>query len=107
MITTLITITVVMTLTGYCDQSGLPPYGITASGTETYWGIVACGPSYPFKTEFDIEDMGIFICQDRGGGITNDRLDLWFPACWEALQFGVRKRWVTREKRIPTGLREE
>ena len=78
--------------------------------TETRWGIVACGDAFPFKTQFVIEDMDtIFVCEDRGGGITDDRLDIWFPSCWLARQFGVRKRWceVYREVVIPRGLREE
>ena len=89
-----------MTLTGYCDANGVPPIGITASMTETRYGIVACGPLYPFGMHFNIKDMGIFVCEDRGGGITNDRLDIWFPACGAALEFGARKRWVKTPRSV-------
>lgn len=71
---------------------------------------MACGDSFPFGTQFAIEDMEtVFVCEDRGGGITNDRLDLWFPNCHLARLFGVRKRWVKvhREIVIPRGFREE
>jgi len=69
--------------------------GITASMTETRWGIVACGSAFPFGTHFEVEDMDtVFVCEDRGGGITNDRLDLWFPRCWLARLFGIRRRHV-------------
>ncbi len=62
--------------------------------TETRWGIVACGPLYPFGTIFVIEGMGVFVCEDRGSAITDNRLDIWFPSYEEAMEFGVRKRWV-------------
>lgn len=110
MVTIVITATAIFSLTAYCDASGVPPIGITASMTETRWGIVACGPLYPFGTHFKVEDMEtVFVCEDRGGGITNDRLDLWFPSCWLARQFGIRRRWVDvyREVRIPKGLQWE
>lgn len=61
--------------------------------TETRWGVVACSDIYPFGTQFVVEDMGMFVCEDRGGGITDDRLDLWFASCWLADQFGIRHRW--------------
>ena len=96
MVTTIITTTAIFLLTAYCNASGVSPYGITASMTPTHWGVVACGNMYPFGTQFVVEDMEtVFVCEDRGGGITNDRLDLWFPSCYLARQFGVRYRWVT------------
>lgn len=81
--------------------------GITASMTETKWGVVACDARYPFGTQFIIEDMGtVFVCEDRGPAITGHRLDLWFPSCWLACQFGVRHRWVTSSRKlvIPRGM---
>lgn len=82
--------------------------GITASMTETRWGIVACDTDhYPFGTQFTVEDMDtVFVCEDRGPAIKGCRLDLWFPSCWLARQFGVRKRhtMIYRELNIPRGL---
>ena len=100
-----------MTLTAYCDTTGAPPIGITASMTETRWGIVACDTAYyPFGTRFKIEDMAtIFVCEDRGPAIKGNRLDIWFPTCRAALEFSIRRRWVTsyRELKIPRGLQRE
>lgn len=31
------------------------------------------------------------ICKDRGGAIRGNRLDIWFPSCEEALEWGRRK----------------
>lgn len=110
MITTIIAFTAIFSLTGYCDACGVPPIGITASMAETQWGIVACGPLYPFGTHFEVEDMDtVFVCEDRGGGITDDRLDIFFPRCEAALEFGIRKRWVKvyRVITVPRGLRED
>ena len=90
-----------MSLTGYCDECGLEPLGITASMTSTRDGIVACGSSYPFGTKFIVEDMDtVFECEDRGGGITDDRLDIWFPTCQAALEFGTRRRWVKSYRKV-------
>lgn len=87
-------VTAIFSITGYCDSCGVPPIGITSSMTETRWGIVACGDAFPFGTKFTIEDMGVFVCEDRGGAITDNRLDIWFSSCRAALEFGVRKRHV-------------
>ncbi len=53
--------------------------GITASGRVARWGIAACGRAYPFGTVFEVPDLGLFACYDRGGGVTNDLLDIWIP----------------------------
>lgn len=53
--------------------------GITASGQIARWGIAACGRAYPFGTVFEVEDLGLVACYDRGGGVTNDLLDIWIP----------------------------
>ena len=53
--------------------------GITASGQLARWGIAACGRAYPFGTVFEVEDLGMVACYDRGGGVTNDLLDIWIP----------------------------
>jgi len=84
----------VCSLTGYTDSCGQKPYGITANMQETRWGIVACA-GWPFGTVFEIEDMGRFVCQDRGGLIKEwNQVDIWFSTYWAAKSFGVRRRWA-------------
>jgi len=43
--------------------------------------VAACPKSYPFGTKLDIEGIGIVVCRDRGGAITDDgdtvRIDIW------------------------------
>ncbi len=53
--------------------------GITASGRQAQFGMVACGYAYPFGTVFDIPGVGMFACYDRGGGINNSMLDIYMP----------------------------
>ena len=85
--------------------------GITASMSETGWGICACDTDhYPFGTQFIVEDMDtVFVCEDRGGAIKGNRLDLWYPSCWLANWFGIRHRWakVIRKIVIPRGMQRE
>ncbi len=50
--------------------------------------------------KFTIEDMGVFVCEDRGGAITDNRLDIWFPSCRSALEFGIRKRHVAWTRQV-------
>jgi 3D (Asp-Asp-Asp) domain-containing protein len=66
-----------MSVSAYTNAGGAPPYqGLTASGQYTREGFAACGPSFPFGTVFIIDGRG-YICQDRGGAITDGHLDLW------------------------------
>lgn len=54
---------------------------VTASGYklthEDKFKVVACPPAFPFGTQFDIEGTGIVRCEDRGGAIKGQHLDLW------------------------------
>ena len=92
----------VFTITAYDDSSGI---GITASGTQTREGICACGPTYPFGTIFYVEGVGRFVCQDRGGLVTDDNIDIWLPSYQEAMEFGIRQAEVTAW--IPIGVMTE
>ncbi len=59
---------------------------------ETHWGIVACA-KWPFGTIFQIEGMGRFECQDRGGLILNrNQVDVWHFSYEDAIEFGVSER---------------
>lgn len=72
-------------------RPGDPYYGITASGEPVKAGItVACPPSMPFGTVLEIEGVGERVCQDRGGAITEGRLNVYFDELSDALEFGRR-----------------
>ena len=72
-------------------------YGITASGAKaTSWYTVAAGKSYPMGTVIYIPSMknkpngGWFVVQDRGGAITNNKLDIYMNTYNECIKFGRR-----------------
>src|SRR5688572_10461877 len=50
--------------------------GITASGKQATWGVAGCGRGFTFGTVFEVPDLGFFACYDRGGGVTNEILDI-------------------------------
>lgn len=71
--------------------------GITASGARaTAWYTVAAGKGYPIGTIIYIPALsgtpngGWFVVQDRGGAISNSKLDIFVGSHSEALQFGRR-----------------
>ncbi|WP_242013693.1 3D domain-containing protein [Bacillus safensis] len=64
-------------------------YGITASGVTTKQGItIACPPYMEFGTKLYIEDVGLRVCQDRGGDIKGNRLDVFIENLQKAREFG-------------------
>lgn len=72
-------------------------YGVTASGAKaTSWYTVAAGKSYPMGTVIYIPAMknkpngGWFVVQDRGGAISNNKLDIYMSTYNECIQFGRR-----------------
>jgi 3D (Asp-Asp-Asp) domain-containing protein len=70
-----------------------PLYGVTASGVYVQENLtIACGPEHEFGTRiyipyFDNE----FECQDRGGAITEGKIDVYIASLSEALEFGRRE----------------
>lgn len=88
-----------MLITAYVPLAGAPNGG--AYGAHCHLGIctrlqvghVACGKAYPFHAVFVIDDKP-YICLDRGGAITNDRLDVVFPTLKSAVQWGVQRKRV-------------
>lgn len=71
-------------------------YGITASGAQVQEGVtIACPSSIPFGTEIDIEGIGTRVCQDRGGLITEGKLDIYVDDLDQALDFGRKTLEVT------------
>jgi len=89
--------------TAYCD------YGFTASGVYVREGVVAGDPRVlPLGSEIDIklEDgtvLGKRQVMDTGGAIKGYVVDIWMPACVDAVAFGrqeiklrVRKKGTLR-----------
>ena len=71
--------------------------GITSSGAKaSSWYTIAAGKSYPIGTVIYIPALkdkpngGWFVVQDRGGAISNNRLDIYMGTHTGALQFGRR-----------------
>lgn len=88
-----------MQVTAYCPCSiccGRWADGITASGqpvTANGGRFVAADRSLPFGTLVTVPgyaDGEPVPVLDRGGAISGDRLDVFFPLHSEALEFGVR-----------------
>lgn len=70
-------------------------YGVTSSGAKaSSWYTVAAGKSYPVGTVIYIPALknrpngGWFVVQDRGGAISNNRLDIYMSTYNECIQFG-------------------
>lgn len=70
-------------------------YGKTASGAKaTSWYTVAAGKGYPIGTVIYIPSMknkpngGWFVVQDRGGAISNNKLDIYMDTYNECIKFG-------------------
>lgn len=82
-----------VTATGYCSCAACcgKSDGITASGARAAWGTIAAPKTYAFGSRFTISGLsGTFTVQDRGGAISGNRIDIWFPSHAEALKWGRR-----------------
>ena len=81
-----------------CDKAPTDKnYGITASGAKAKANYtVAAGKGYPMGTIIYIPAMankpsgGWYVVQDRGGAITNNKLDIYMNTYNECIQFGRR-----------------
>ena len=76
---------------------GSPGYGITASGARaSSWYTVAAGSGYKLGTVIYIPyfknkpNGGWFVVQDRGGAISNYKLDVYMGTYSECISFGRR-----------------
>lgn len=79
------------TATAYCGCTKCcgKSTGKTASGTIATAGrTVAMSSSYSFGTKIEIQGMGIYIVEDRGGAIKGNRIDIFFSNHQKALDFG-------------------
>ena len=87
-----------MRVTAYCPCEkccGEFADGITASGHKIHPGdcFVAADSSLPFGTELIVPDYNAnrpVKVLDRGGAITGNHLDVFFPTHEQALQWGVK-----------------
>ena len=79
-----------------CDKApGSSGYGVTASGVyATAWCTVAAGSGYKMGTVIyipyfaNMPNGGWFVVQDRGGAISNNRIDIYMDTYDECIQFG-------------------
>lgn len=103
----LITITLKVLVTAYAPNSGVAINGgvRTATGEYISEAIVACGPR--FLGWYVLLDGVLYWCGDRGGAITNFRVDRSYvlgsakERLTKAYQWGVRRRTVTFYKPKP------
>lgn len=72
---------------------GHPLYGVTASGAYVKENhTIACGPELDFGTRIYIPHFNNeFECEDRGGAITEGKLDVYMPLVEDAREFGRRE----------------
>lgn len=76
--------------TAAADECGKSD-GITASGLMVKVNeTIACPKNFPFGTKLQIEGMGTYVCQDRGGAIKGNHIDIYMETKKEAFSFGRR-----------------
>lgn len=70
---------------------------VTASGHKIQNGdkFLAAPREYPFGTIIDIPGYGRVPVLDRGGAITGNKFDLYFPTHQEALRWGRQYKTIT------------
>lgn len=74
--------------TAAADECGKSD-GITASGLKVEANrTLACPKELPFGTKLKIEGMGEFRCEDRGGAIKGNKIDIYMETKSEAFAFG-------------------
>lgn len=65
--------------------------GITASGLRVKENhTIACPPELPFGAKLKIEGYGVYSCEDRGGAIKGNHIDIYMETKAEAFAFGRR-----------------
>lgn len=76
--------------TAAADECGKSD-GITASGLKVAEErTLACPPNFPFGTKIAISGMGVYRCEDRGGAIKGNHIDIYMETKGEAFAFGRR-----------------
>jgi 3D (Asp-Asp-Asp) domain-containing protein/peptidoglycan hydrolase CwlO-like protein len=81
---------VTVSATGYCLR------GTTATGIPVGWGVIATDPSFiPLGTRMFVPGYGEGVAADTGSAVKGAVIDLWFPTCAQALQWGRRTLTIT------------
>jgi 3D (Asp-Asp-Asp) domain-containing protein/peptidoglycan hydrolase CwlO-like protein len=76
--------------TGYCLR------GATATGMRTGWGTIAVDPAViPLGTRMSVPGYGDGVAADTGAAVRGHAIDLWFPTCDQALEWGRRTVTIT------------
>ena len=76
--------------TGYCLR------GRTSTGIPTGWGVVAVDPSViPLGTRMTIPGYGEGVAADTGSAVRGAMIDVWFPTCSQALEWGRKTITIT------------
>ena len=76
--------------TAAADECGKSD-GITSSGIRAKAGrTIACPANFPFGAKLKIADLGIFTCEDRGGAIKGNKIDIFVETKQQAFAFGRR-----------------
>lgn len=74
--------------TAAADECGKSD-GVTASGVVVEdERTLACPPEYPFGAQIEIDGMGVFTCEDRGGAIKGNKFDIYMETKSDAFAFG-------------------
>lgn len=69
-------------------KQGEVGYGVMASGKHVYEGALSCPKEFEFGTKIKLDGLGTFTCEDRGGAITGNHLDIFFHSLSKAQDFG-------------------
>jgi 3D (Asp-Asp-Asp) domain-containing protein/peptidoglycan hydrolase CwlO-like protein len=81
---------VTVSSTGYCLR------GTTVTGIPVGWGVIATDPSFiPLGTRMFVPGYGEGVAADTGSAVRGSIIDLWFPTCAQALQWGQRAVTIT------------
>ena len=81
---------VTVSSTGYCLR------GTTATGIPVGWGVIAVDPSFiPLGTRMFVPGYGEGVAADTGSAVKGAVIDLWFPTCAQARQWGWRTVTIT------------
>lgn len=76
--------------TAAADECGKSD-GVTASGVRVQEKrTLACPPQFPFGTQIKIDGFGTYVCEDRGGAIKGNHVDIYVETKNEAFAFGRR-----------------
>ena len=81
---------VTVSSTGYCLK------GTTATGIPVGWGVVAVDPAFiPLGTRMFVPGYGEGVAADTGSAVRGAMIDVWFPKCTQAQQWGLRTVTIT------------